>query len=393
MLKIGLDASNLREGGGITHLVELLSAARPDMHGIGRIVVWGSHDTLARLPERAWLDRRTPAEMDKGAVARLRWQHRDLAVDAHREGCDLLFSPGGNYTGDFHPFVTMSRNMLPFDRQEVSRYGWSTKRLRLEFLRRSQACSFRRADGLIFLTGYARETVLSKIGEVKGQVATIPHGVGQDFIVPSRWFRNISDCSTGDPFRLIYVSHASPYKHQWHVIEAVAALRRDTGWPLRLDMIGPRSVADSVARIDEAIGTFDQAGQWAIFHGPLPRPQVSKQLAAADLGIFASSCENMPNILLEKMAAGLPIVSSDRGPMPEVLAGAGLLFDPENPASLTDALRREIADPVQRRRHSEMAVTRATAFQWQRCADDTLEFLRQVAETSAPLPRLKNGSR
>lgn len=379
MLKIGIDASNLLEGGGVTHLVELLSAARPEIFGIGRIVVWGTSDTLARLPERAWLDLRTPDEMEQGKVARLRWQHRRLALDAHREECDILFSPGGNYTGNFHPFVTMSRNMLPFDRREVARYGWSTKRLRLEFLRRSQARSFRCADGLIFLTDYARETVLAKIGPVRGRVVTIPHGVSSDFAPPSRRFRSVDECGPSDPFRLIYVSHASPYKHQWHVMEAIAQLRQRRGWPLKLDLIGPRSVAESVQRINSTIDKVDAAGKWVNFHGPMPRPQLIKYLTAAEIGIFASSCENMPNILLEKMAAGLPIISSDRGPMPEVLAGAGLLFDPEKPDTIADVLQQEITDPSLRRRHSVMAVRRASEFQWQRCADDTLAFLRQVA--------------
>ncbi len=383
-LTIGLDASNLREGGGLTHLVEFLSSAHPQDHGFGRIVVWGSGETLAHLPERAWLETRNPPEMGQGQAARARWQHRVLAGEARREGCDVLFSPGGNYTGDFRPFVTMSRNMLPFDRPEVARYGLSLKRLRLEVLRRLQARTFRRADGLIFLTGYARMTVLSIIGSVRGNVATIPHGVSPDFAVPERAFRAIGECSAERPFALVYVSHASPYKHQWHVIEAVARLRRETGWPLRLDLIGPRSVDESVARITKALASHDPDGQWAAFHGPLPRSAVTEHLVRADVGIFASSCENMPNILLEKMAAGLPIISSDRGPMPEVLDGAGLLFDPEDPASIAAALRTEIEYPALRARHSQMAVARAGEFQWQRCADDTLSFLRQIA-AEAPL--------
>ena len=46
----------------------------------------------------------------------------------------------------------------------------------------------------------------------------------------------------------------------------------------------------------------------------------------------------MPNTLIEAMAAGLPIVSSDRGPMPEILGDAGLYFNPESPDSIASAL-------------------------------------------------------
>ena len=52
---LGIDATNIRDGGGVTHLVELLSAARPEVHGIERIVVWGSIATLTTLEDRPWL--------------------------------------------------------------------------------------------------------------------------------------------------------------------------------------------------------------------------------------------------------------------------------------------------------------------------------------------------
>ena len=46
---IGIDASNLRAGGGVTHLMELLRAAQPAEHDIDHIVVWGGKPTLKAL--------------------------------------------------------------------------------------------------------------------------------------------------------------------------------------------------------------------------------------------------------------------------------------------------------------------------------------------------------
>ena len=54
-LTIGVDATNIRIGGGVTHLIELLHAAQPAEHGIERIVVWGGTPTLAALEDRPWL--------------------------------------------------------------------------------------------------------------------------------------------------------------------------------------------------------------------------------------------------------------------------------------------------------------------------------------------------
>ena len=53
---IGIDATNLRGGGGVTHLVELLRATQPEFHGIDRIVVWSGTITLTALEDRALVD-------------------------------------------------------------------------------------------------------------------------------------------------------------------------------------------------------------------------------------------------------------------------------------------------------------------------------------------------
>jgi hypothetical protein len=59
-LNVGVDATNLRRGGGITHLIELLSCAPPEKQGIQRIVVWGGEQTLAKLSTRDWLEKINP---------------------------------------------------------------------------------------------------------------------------------------------------------------------------------------------------------------------------------------------------------------------------------------------------------------------------------------------
>ena len=72
------------------------------------------------------------------------WRNTRLD-DLARDACDLLFSPGGLYSGGFRPCVTMSRNMLPFERLERARYGLSPMGLRLLLLRHGQERSFHNA--------------------------------------------------------------------------------------------------------------------------------------------------------------------------------------------------------------------------------------------------------
>ena len=82
-----------------------------------------------------------------------------------------------------------------------------------------------------------------------------------------------------------------------------------------------------------AIDRWPIAIECVCFHGEIPYKELHQQYQQADIGVFASSCENMPNILLETMASGLPIACSKKGPIPEVLGKDGVYFDSEEPVN------------------------------------------------------------
>jgi glycosyltransferase involved in cell wall biosynthesis len=374
-MQVGIDASNLRAGGGITHLVELLAAADPGRHGIDRVLVWSGRAMLDRLAARPWLEGIHVPQLDGGLISRLWWQRSALATAAAGRGVDVLFLPGGSYGGRFHPFVTMSRSLLPFQAVERRRYGLSAMHLKMLLLRAGQASTFRRADGVIFLNDYAREVVLASTGPLSGRTAVIPHGVTDTFRQPPRVQHPAGYFNHERPFRLLYVSNIEPYKHQWHVVDAVAGLRR-TGVPIVLALVG-HSYPIARPRLDSALAAADPDGHVIRFSGPAAHADLVRLYHDADAFVFASSCENMPNILLEAMAAGLPIACADRGPMPGVLGDAGLYFDPERPQTIAHAIKTLFGDADLRTSLAAKAYDRAAGFSWARCADETLAFLAQ----------------
>lgn len=376
---VGIDAANLRQGGGVTHLVELLRSAVPQDQGITRVVVWGGAKLLAILDEHYWLTKVNPPELDQGLINRTLWQCFKLSDAANKAGCNILFVPGGSYTGSFAPTVTMSQNLLPFDWSELRRYGYSQETIRLMLLRWIQSRNFQRAHGVIFLTDGAKNCVLKVTGKVTGRISVISHGLNVRFRTPPKPQLAIGEYSERHPFRVIYVSIIDQYKHQWHVVKAVAKLRR-TALPIILDLVGP-AYPPALARLNKTRARFDPKGEWVRYHGEIPYADLHQEYNEADLGIFASSCENMPNILLETMGAGLPIACSNRGPMPEVLGNAGVYFDPEDPDDIAGALRKLIDSPDLRARLAKSSFERAQTYSWQRCASETFGFLAEVART------------
>lgn len=378
-MRIGIDASNIRGGGGVTHLAALLAAAEPARQGIGRVVVWGGAGTLARLPERDWLEKTHEPLLDGGVVSRLAWQRFRLSRLAGKS-CDLLFIPGGNFAGSFRPYVAMSQNLLPFTPDARRRYGPSRKRFRLWLLSKGQASTFRRADGMIFLTRTARSRVEETIGRLSSPAAVIPHGIGDGFRHAPRPQLSVDACSAERPFRWLYVSVIELYKHQACVAEAVAMLHRENV-PLALDLVGPAYPA-AMKRLARVMRRLDPAGKVIRYHGPVSHDRLSSYYLEADGFVFASSCENMPIILMEAMAAGLPIASSRVPPMPEVLGPQGLYFDPEDPGDIAERLREAMSDPNVRDRLAADSFARSEQYTWERCARETFSFMASLCPRS-----------
>ena len=370
---VGIDATNLRGGGGITHIVELLNAAELTNHGITKVIIWGGKPMLDKLPERAWLDKISPPSVNRGSFARMIWQSFKLGSLAHDAKCDVLFVPGGSFAGNFKPVVTMSQNLLPFEWRELRRFGWSWLTLKCMILRFTQAHTFRRADGIIFLTRYAKEVVMRVIQDAAGKTMIVPHGIDKRFIHLPRKQLPINCYSVDNPFRILYVSIIDMYKHQWNVAEAVAQLRKK-GIPLVLDIIGP-AYLPALKRLNKTLDLIDPTRQFVRYKGPLPHEELHLSYTKAELCLFASSCENLPNILLEGMASGLPIACSNFGPMPEVLGDAGVYFDPENPNDIAIALQKLIDNPELRAQIAKASFELSQAYSWRRCANETFGFL------------------
>jgi len=142
-------------------------------------------------------------------------------------------------------------------------------------------------------------------------------------------------------------------------------------------LVGP-AYPPSLKRLNETIDRLWIGRAWGCYHGAIPFDELNHRYAQADLGLFASSCENMPNILLETMGSGLPIACSNRGPMPEVLGDCGVYFDPEQPEDIKRALRELIESPQLRTKLAEASYQRSQQYSWQRCADETFKFLATV---------------
>jgi glycosyltransferase involved in cell wall biosynthesis len=370
-MKIGIENSNARGGGGNIYLSELLKHANPKIDKFDSITLWSNPAVLNFIEDHSWL-KKIPTPFNSTAINSLSNVFRD---QFKKEKCDILFTPGGTYLGRFRPFVSMAQNMLPFETREIYRYRSASWILKFLLLRILQLNTFKHANGLIYVSNDSKSKI-SKLFHNEFQTAKVVyHGINKEFQKTPRPLKKDNEYSIKRPYKVLYVSSIAPYKHQWNVIQALWELRQQK-FPLELELVG--GTRNKVKEFHEALNRYDPVQEWVKVINDVAHEQMPAIYDLADIFVFASSCESFSMITLEAMAAGLPIASSNKGAMPELLGEGAIYFDPENPTEIAQAIETLILSPELRETLAWRVFNRAKEFSWERCTRATFSFIIDV---------------
>lgn len=182
----------------------------------------------------------------------------------------------------------------------------------------------------------------------------------------------------GDGPAVLMVGHLVELKGHALVIDALPKLLAE--FPsLQLLIVGE---GPERARLEARIRRLGLSEQVRM-PGAVANESLSTWYSAADLLVLASSREGWPNVLLEAMACGTPVVSTRCGGAPEVVASAdaGCLVEERNP----DALARAIATQLRSRATRERVRRYAEHFSWQATSREQLKLFRRVQSVSSGL--------
>lgn len=375
---LGIDASTPGSGGGKRHLMELLNYFDATQHQFSKIKIWGVRSLLDILPDQPWLEKKTHPFLNKGFLYRSFWQFF-LRDKAFKNEIDVLFCPFGTYIGKFKPYVPMCRNMMVFDTVIKKYFGLSIIGIKLKLLFKTQSKSFSQSSGMIFLSNYAKETVSQQVRFHHNQIKIIHHGVSDIFRNNPKCQKEISAYSFNNPFKFLYVSTIWNYKYPTNVVNAVAMLRKN-GYAVSLDLVGNLEEKKSGIELSKVIKQLDSSNDFIFWHQHIGLKEVANCYIGADAFIYASTCENMPNILLEAMSAALPIACSDFQPMPEFLKDAGLYFNPTDVHSIVTTIEQLLLNSNLRDRLAVKSFNYAKQYSWKKCADETFGFLNSFSK-------------
>ncbi len=177
------------------------------------------------------------------------------------------------------------------------------------------------------------------------------------------------------PFAL-FVSSLWQYKNCHSLLRAWASAR--TGLAGRqLAVVGAPRDESYAAELRALAADLGIAGD-VVFVGGVPLQETAYFYRAADVFVYPSFNETFGLPILEAMACGCPVITSDRSSMPEIAGGAAVLADPADPASIARALLDVTRPDGSRLR--DQGIRRAAQFTWDATAGATLDVYREAAD-------------
>ena len=251
--------------------------------------------------------------------------------------------------------------------------------LRAMQLRLTVRRTIQRAARVITPSEFSRKRLLEAYRTDPNKVAVVPIAMSPTFrpVPRESAFRYVSEkFKIQWPF-VLTVGDLQPRKNQIGLIHAFQELvLSNPQLPHRLVMVGKKTwFADRVADAAKDSRVADRI----VFTGFVDDADLLQLYNACDMMVFPSFYEGFGLPILEAMACGRAVACSNTSSMPEVANAAAILFDPEQTAEITRAMRDVLLNAELRTRMERLGLQRASLFTWERTAQKTLEIYREVA--------------
>ena len=237
--------------------------------------------------------------------------------------------------------------------------------------------AIRQAAAIVTVSDSARRDLLRFHGIPADRVSVVHEAASPAFrpITDRAWLDRVRS-RYGLPSRFVlYVGTIEPRKNLPRLMKAFAEARR-RGLPHHLVCVGPYgwSSRDLAGRIDQ-LGIRDAVH----FTGYAPFEDLPVIYNLGDFFVFPSLYEGFGLPVVEAMASGLPVITSNTSSLGEIAADAACTIDPTNTDAMADAMMNVATDEALRRDLSDRGLLRAQAFSWTQTAKEMLAVYHRVA--------------
>ncbi len=361
-MRIGIDAHHLngKPQGSRTYLIELIRALAPIVDAQDELDVY----SFEPIASERLLDVRGPKHhrvFPKSARVRLPFIVPALEL-VH--GLNLLHSQYVSPPVSFVPEIVTIHDVLFETHRELFEGAFSERSVRL--IRRSAT----RAAAVLTVSEYSKQAILEAYELPEERVWVTPNAVDHGRFYPFEPPLDLrAHYGLERPF-VLAVGRLEPRKNLEKLVRAFSALPRE----VTLAIVGMsdfrfEAILDATKTLPD--GTVKLLGA-------VPDAHLPALYNLAEALAYPSLAEGFGLPVLESMACGTPLLTSDRGALSEVAGDAALYIDPEDVDSIADGLSQILTDSELRGKLSAAGLARSKRFTWAETAQKTLAAYRSV---------------
>lgn len=239
---------------------------------------------------------------------------------------------------------------------------YSTREFRERFAAQAREAA-RDADLIIAVSAFTASQIEDLLAIPASRIRVVPHGVN----LPA----SIASAGQREPIIL----HVGAIQKRKNLVTLVEAFTRaaPAGWQLHL--VGGDGYES--APVHEAIARSSRVTD-IVKHGYVAAAQLDSLYQRASIFAFPSWAEGFGIPILEAMAAGIPVLSSNQSALPEAAGTAARLLDPADVDTWSANLRELCENPSLRLEMSDAGRLHASELTWRRAVDSTLAVYQEL---------------
>lgn len=244
------------------------------------------------------------------------------------------------------------------------------------FLHRTED-SLLQADGIVTISRFTKQQLLEKFAVEESKVKVIYLGINSSYgedVSADGLAKTESHYSLPSSF-LLFVGASERRKNLLNLIKAHKTIHNHHK---EIFLVIAGREGEEHRRLKAEIRR-QSLEPWIKMLGYVPDSDLKNLYRLASLLVFPSFCEGFGLPVLEAMASGLPVVSSQISAVEEVAQDAALYFDPQDPEEMAKKILLALEDENLSQKNVERGKKRALDFNWEKTATETLEFYKEVA--------------